>query len=172
MKTRHLFFFIIIIFVFAGCTHRCPDDFPINVRYFPYKKGNILSFHNTQGDTVSSTVQKVMQNKNKNVPWGSKGLCFADYFFSSSGEVQLNGNFNAFAYSGNSHFSTISLSVDISYNKFTIFFDRYFSFEGNNYNIFGDTILLSDGQESITIVKNKGITEWANGKGEVWKLIN
>ena len=61
-----------------------------------------------------------MQNKNKNVPWGSK-VYVSPTIFSSSGEVQLNGNFNAFAYPGNSHFSTISLSVDISYNKFTIF---------------------------------------------------
>jgi hypothetical protein len=171
MKTANLFFFIIIIFVFVGCKQSCPDDSPIDVRYFPYEEGTILSFRNTQGDTLFTTVQNVMQSKDKNIPWGSKGLCSADYLFSSSGKVQLNGSFDALANPGDSHFHTIFLSVEILYNNFTNYYNEKNFIEGNNYNVFEDTVLLYDDQQSVTIIKGKGITEWTDGDGEVWKLM-
>ncbi|MDD2622078.1 MAG: hypothetical protein WC142_01820 [Bacteroidales bacterium] len=170
MKSKHIIFLFMIL-VFFGYSRSCPNDFPIDVRYFPYEEETILSFRNAQGDTLSTTTQNIMQSKDKNIPWGSKSLCTANYSFSPIGKVQINGSLNALANPDDSHYHTILLSIDILYNNFTNYYNKEKIIEGNNYNVFGDTILLYDDQQSVTIIKGKGITEWTDGDGEVWKLI-
>lgn len=170
MKTKHIIFLFIII-VFFGCRRSCPDDFPIDVRYFPYSEGSKISFWNTHGDTLIATVQYISNKKDKHIPLGCKCYCEYIYDFALNGDIQLNGSITGLANPNNSHYFTISLSIEIKYNDFGNYYIESKDIEGNNYDVFGDTILLYDDQKCATIIKGKGIKEWTDGDGEVWKLI-
>ena len=170
MKSKHIIFLFIIL-VFFGCSRSCPDDFPIDMRYFPYSQGTILSFRNTQGDTLVAVVQDVITTKNKKISWDSKALCIVNYGFSSSGKVRINGGLNATASPDAIHYHSIHLLIEIIYNNCSYHLSKWETIEGDNYNVFDDTILLNDDQHSVTIIKGKGITEWTDENGEVWKLM-
>ena len=116
-------------------------------------------------------IVNISNKKDKHIPLGCKCYCEYIYDFALNGDIQLNGSITGLANPNNSHYFTISLSIEIKYNDFGNYYIESKDIEGNNYDVFGDTILLYDDQKCATIIKGKGIKEWTDGDGEVWKLI-
>ena len=186
MKTRHLFFFIIIIFIFIGCKQHCLDfPTPIVEMYFPYSEGKILTFCNTQNDTLTTTITTISYyGANSNTAYGRncKCACGSFYKFISNGDIEIKGNIGAMSFPENSFFSCIRFNIELYLSSNENYLADITIGNKNvenmlttkNYAVFGDTAFLENSKSSfnVTIIKNKGITEWTDGNGEIWKLIH
>ena len=178
MKTANLFFFIIIIFLFVGCKQSCPD-FPVQLIeiYIPYKDGERILFKNSQNDTLSTIIVNTNYSGdafNTSVSRNCKCDCEATYEFVAKDEFNINGKFTVISLPGQLYHDYVSFNITVLSNSF--FIKRNDKnivnmFSENNYAIFGDTIVLEHEQNTVTIIKGKGITEWTDGDGEVWKLM-
>ncbi|HOF15764.1 MAG TPA: hypothetical protein PLF32_01045 [Bacteroidales bacterium] len=184
MKTRHLFFFIIIIFIFIGCKQHCLDfPTPIVEMYFPYSEGKILTFCNTQNDTLTTTITTISyygDNSNTAYKRNCDCVCGSGYKFISNGDIEIKGNIESSSLPENSFFSFIHLDIELHLSPNENYLASIWNenvenmLTTKNYAVFGDTAFLENPQSSfnVTIIKNKGITEWMDGNGEIWKLIH
>ncbi|MFA6638872.1 MAG: hypothetical protein WC142_02365 [Bacteroidales bacterium] len=183
MKTRHLSFFIIMIVNFTGCKQYCLDfPMPIVEMYSPYSKGKVLTFCNTQNDTLKTTITTISyygDNSNTAYERNCKCACGSYYKFISNGDIEIKGEIGSGSFPGDSYFNHIHLVIELYLSPN----ENYLASITNenvenmlttkNYAVFGDTVFLESPQSSlnITIIKGKGITEWTDGDGEVWKLM-
>ena len=98
---------------------------------------------------------------------------------SLNGDIDKKGEIGSGSFPGDSYFNHIHLVIELYLPPN----ENYLASITNenvenmlttkNYAVFGDTVFLESPQSSlnITIIKGKGITEWTDGDGEVWKLM-
>ena len=170
----------------CGKTH-CPA-FPEHlVDYFPYNKGDSLSFVNQHNDTLSFCVER--GGATKKWSFGSNCKCECDtpsaFLFAiqitkpkwTSIETKISvGGYEKPYISftlGNGYLDMTTKG----YNRLTLFEDTGKDpFDPKNSALFGETVIIEDNDLQISrvvIVKGKGITEFYDQKYDFhWKSIN
>jgi hypothetical protein len=180
-----LFLIASISFLLAILLCRCKIDCPafppeLARYYFPYVEGSVLSFHNEQNDTLVLSIQNTNITKEFSFTRNCKCECGALFSFQTNNANQYNIEIGGgISIGGNRDYSKdIYTGMRCYIHKSNISSDGFYienntidPFTTEDYAIFGDTLIMENNQQKLTIIKGKGITEWTTQDGEVWRLI-
>lgn len=151
----------------SSCTYTNPG-FPEELKqYLPYEKGQVLTFKNADS-TRQYTINELRADKEDKYAWNCK--CSRDdaALTINAGE-QFKITIQAFtedAYIYDEKIQIWLLLNGIHFNKG--FTDNPFS--ESIVNDIGDTIMIANELGNVTIVRNKGITEYTI-EGAKWTLV-
>ena len=183
MKTAKTLLIIIIATSFTSCGElHCPA-FPKEVRdcYFPYSAGELLTFTNSQNDTLEIKINNTYLSDNSySYPRNCDCWCGADARFDTETTTNFSLNIN-----GSIHLSTESDRAQTRVYYLLCEFSHRDEFATEKYHftgkekepaIFGDTIFLEKQEYnrigSVKIVKNKGIVEfWDKQQNCNWVIV-
>lgn len=170
MKTKYLFIIILLGVICNACERMLdypafPDKLAQN--YFPYTNGTILTFYNTKNDTLELTINNWYESEAYSV--SAKWDCGSGSAFSFNATNDL---YRFYVFIGiDNTYAQMSITIgSLAAGKMIRGENIY---KTKNYEIFGDKVFLESGYScpNATVIKGKGITEWTDGDGEVWKLI-
>lgn len=151
----------------SSCTYTNPG-FPEGLRqYLPYEEGLVLAFKNA--DSVQHfNIKELIVDKEEKVSWHCK--CQRDHarlYFSSNN--QMTGQIFATASNPPYYESEIDVTILLKGKTFTkrILCNPFSDIIEKDLE---DTLLLNNEQDNITILRNKGITEFTIN-GTKWTLV-
>ena len=184
---------IIIIVLFSvlsiGCkkTH-CPA-FPADLNYFPYTKGQVLKFINSQQETHSFIINGAGNSGSWSFEWNCKCECDVsstfemlsnpdsvgeNYFPSILGfiniygeegdpisEIGMNFVFSSYIYNSEGLSKTLEIVKPVPLTEVSKYIDDIIAIENENNKII----------TKIVIVKGKGLVSYTTADGEEWKLV-
>lgn len=159
----------------SSCTYINPA-FPEELRkYFPYEEGQQLTFKNVDNEIEQYTIKHVYVNKEEKHTWNCK--CKRDdahmYFEDKTGRIE--GSIYA---QTKTKYIESDLQIEISFNNADGDNQKSFSksipcnpFSETIIKDLGDTIVLTNENDSTIIVRNRGIVEY-NIENIKWKNVN
>jgi len=172
MRKISIVIIILTSIFYTGCkkTH-CPA-FPAELNYFPYDKGQIIKFENSQKEIQSFEISYKDNSKSYNFDWNCKcacevyssfrtnenhlecGIYLEDIFNNMVSLVELHCNFYGGTFS-----KELLMGQKVPYNEL--------------YRYLSDTISVETehGHTWMVFVKDKGLVSYTTVDGEEWKLV-
>ena len=157
---------LFIATLLSSCTYTNPA-FPEELsQYLPYEKGQVLTFKNADS-TQQFTINELIVDKEEKVSWNCKyQRDHARLYFSTNNQLTCQ----IYAISNTQYYeSKIDITILLKGKTLTkrILCDP---FSENIDKDLSDTLLINNEQNDLTIVKNKGITEFTIN-GMKWTLV-
>lgn len=171
MKTKISLLIVLLSIMSYACQRMLdfpafPDELAQN--YFPYTNGTVLHFYNTENDTLEFTINNLCKSEAYSTPKNCD--CQIDPYFSFNATNNICG-FSLMVSINGKQWKNVQIGVTIGSSYISKVIKEANIFITKNYEIFGDKVFLENNSINVTIIKGKGITEWTDGDGEVWKLI-
>jgi len=168
---------ISLLFIGMGCKIHCPE-FPANLNYFPYYKGQELRFTNSQQDIQNFIISSKNDSKAYSFAWNCKCDCDINSIFNIYHQKNDYLNIIGGLYIESEIVSSIMVSCNINNSEYL---SRILSFEDKKifydeiYKYLEDTIIIENENNQIVkkvvIVKGKGLVSYTTADGEEWKLV-
>jgi hypothetical protein len=167
---------ILLIISLVSCKETYCPAFPTHlIDYYPYSKGDVLLFKNSNNDTLTLIVINDWASDNYSFDWNCKCSCGAEAGFdtdmSSDFSLRISGNINI----AENNIEFISNFYDSITNNdiFSYYQEGINPFSKEQISTLSDTILIEKQPfhriGKVKIVKGKGIVEfWDNEQNCNW----
>lgn len=142
---RQFIFAIFITIIITSCQNTSCPSFPdILENYFPYSKGEVITFINQNKDTLLLTVSNNWTSQPYTVKWNCKCSCEASMGFKSEPLpdqlLTIEGQILVYPEINTSVLSIDFINSQINSDSFSLTVENVNPFSAINMNLFGDTI--------------------------------
>lgn len=164
---------LFIIATITGCqATSCPSFPDVLNDYFPYSKGEVISFVNRDNDTLKIIISDQWTTQPYTIKWNCKCVCEAIMGFKTDFMVdqllKIEGEILIYPEENKSELRMEFFNSQINSDYFAINVENKNPYSDNYTNLFGDTIQVTKADtyriETIKIVYGKGLIEFYDKK--------